>query len=389
MKATQNSKKNNAIAGGLVGAFILWWYIQPYPWLGVAAGLAAGMLTFGILQTGRIERWRRVFFIGGGALALTTLLAYFFTIGPINFKQMVSSWNPGYYFPGTAGAGAMPFPTPVTLPVIFWKGARFLGGLGVWQTAIPTTLGGFFIFMIPVVLFMGIFGRSLCGWLCPLGGLPELAAAGGREWWRLGFLKQDKVSSDGVNYTELKPWVHKARYGLLGAVVLLSFISGFALVNIFYPVLWLKSMPAFWIVIGMLGITAVALPLVTRRRWWCYVCPVGAVLSPLEKTSLFRININQKKCSGCLDCVRACRYFALTPQSIADKKCDGQYCVRCGRCIEACSEEAIDLTWLGSRRKARMVFVSLIVALGFSFYIWFATQSLFLLSNISQFHWLK
>ena len=384
-----NPKKNALIQGGLVGVFVLWWYFQPYHLLGVVMGLAAGMLTFGILRSGRIERWRRVIFIGWACLASVTLLAYFFNIGPTNFLQMVDSWNPGYYFPGTAAAGAMPFPTPVTLPVIFWRGARFIAGLGVWQTAIPTTLAGFFIFMIPVVLIFVIFGRSLCGWICPLGGLPELTAAVGREWWKLGFLKQSKVSSEGVSYRELKPWVQKVRYGFLAIVVVLSLTAGFSLVNLFYPVLWLKWMPAFWIIAGILVVFAIALPLVNRRRWWCYICPVGAALSPLENTSLFRVNINRKKCVGCLDCVRACRYYALTPQSIVDGKCLGQYCVRCGRCIEACSEEAIDITWLNSQRKARGVFISLIIALGFTFYVWFATELVFLISKVAQFQWLK
>jgi ferredoxin len=389
VQAFKGIKKSSIIPAGILAVFVFWWYSQPYIWLGIAAGLAAGLLMLVLLHTGRIERWRRVFFTGGGTLALVALLAYFFSIGPTNFRQMVSSWNPGYYFPGTAGAGAMPFPTPVTLPVIFWRGAQFIDGFGVWQTAIPTSLAGFFIFMIPVILIAGIFGRSLCGWLCPLGGLPELTAATGKEWWKLGFLKQKKVSSEGVSYRELKPWVQNIRYGLLAIIVALSLTAGFSLVNIFYPVLWLKWTPAFWVIIGTLGVTAVALPLVTRRRWWCYVCPVGAILSPLERTSLFRLSIDKKKCIGCLDCVRACRYYALTPQGIADGKYDGQYCVRCGRCIEACSEEALDITWLGSKHKARTTFLSLIVALGFAFYAWFAIQAFFLLSNVDQFRWFR
>jgi ferredoxin-type protein NapH len=383
-----NIQKNRALVLGLlVGAFVLWWYSQPYPWLGAAAGLTAGLLTFGILRTGRIERFRRVFFVAGGALATIALLAYIAYMGMPVFKQMVASWNPGYYFPGAGGAGAMPFPTPVVLPAIFWRGAAFVANLGVWQTSVPTSLAGFFLFMIPVMLIAAVFGRGLCGWLCPLGGLPELTAAAGKELYVPGFIKEKRTSDGGVAFTTLKPWVHKVKYGFLAVVFLASLAAGFAIVNIFYPVLWLKSTAAFWGVAGLLTVFGVALPLVTKRRWWCYVCPVGGALASLERISLFRLRINQDKCVRCMDCARACRYYALTPQSVEHGKCDGGSCVRCGRCVEACSEGAIDITLLGSKRVAREAFVAIIIGISFTFYSWFAVQSVYLLSRVSTFQW--
>jgi ferredoxin-type protein NapH len=373
--------------GVALGVVILLWYIVPYPWLGAAMGLIAGLLIYGILRNGRIERLRRVFFVCIMGLAVITLSSYAFYMGTHAFRQFVSSWNWAYYFPGITSTGAMPFPTPVVMPAILWRGARFLADFGVWQTAVPTSMLMFFVFMLPGILIAAIFGRAICGWLCPLGGLPELAAVIGGNKHLPGFLGERRVSRDGVKYTTPKAWVHSIRYVILGGVLILSLSVGFSLINIFYPVLWLKSTPAFWTVATILVVFGVALPALTKRRWWCFVCPVGAVLSVLERTSLFRLRIDKNKCNRCMDCARACRSYALTPQNLEDGVYRGELCVRCGRCTEACSENAIDFTLLGTRRSAKASFIALITGIGFAFYAWFAIESTYLLLHFGNFRW--
>jgi ferredoxin-type protein NapH len=369
----------------LVGGFVLWWYFKPFPWLGAVMGLTSGFLVFRILSAGRIERWRRPFFIALTALVLLTLIEYILFSGFASFMQMVDAFNLGYYFSGTPGLGAMPYPIPVVLPEIFWGRAEFIPQMGMWLTVVPTSLGAFFITMLPFFIMFILFGRAFCGWICPLGGLPEAMAAGRKEWWILNFSKQKTTMADSANHLSIKIWVDILRYGLLGLVVLLSLFLGFAIVNIFFPVLWLKSMPVFWIVIGMLAFFAVILPIMTKRRWWCFICPVGAILSPLERFSLFRIKIDRDKCVKCMDCVHACRMYALTPQGVEAGKCEGGYCIRCGRCVEACSEEAIDICWAGSSREARSPFITLAIATTFAIYFWYAVTLVSFTSEILGF----
>jgi polyferredoxin len=210
-------------------------------------------------------------------------------------------------------------------------------------------------------------------------------AAGRKEWWKLNFRRQKTEMADSANHLSIKIWVDILRYGLLGLVVLLSLFLGFAIVNIFFPVLWLKSMPVFWIVIGILAFFAVILPIMTKRRWWCFICPVGAILSPLERFSLFRIKIDKDKCVKCMDCVHACRMYALTPQGVDAGECEGGYCTRCGRCVEACSEEAIDICWAGSSREARSPFITLAIATTFAIYFWYAVTLVSFTSKILGF----
>jgi polyferredoxin len=109
----------------------------------------------------------------------------------------------------------------------------------------------------------------------------------------------------------------------------------------------------------------------TKRRWWCHICPIGAVFSLLNKVSFFRVRIDKKKCTKCLDCVQECRMYALTPDAVEGKGVPDADCIRCGRCIEACPEEAIDMYWFGTSRKARSLFISLAIIAVLAWYIWF------------------
>jgi ferredoxin len=63
--------------------------------------------------------------------------------------------------------------------------------------------------------------------------------------------------------------------------------------------------------------------------------------------------------------------YAMTPQDIERGKCTNPNCIRCGRCIEVCPEEAIDLYWRRGSIQVRSVFITLAIAAGLAWYIWF------------------
>jgi polyferredoxin len=42
------------------------------------------------------------------------------------------------------------------------------------------------------------------------------------------------------------------------------------------------------------------LPFMSKKRWWCQICPLGAFLALFEKISLFRVRIDQNKCDRCM-----------------------------------------------------------------------------------------
>jgi len=338
-------------------------------------GLFAGFFTYFILSTRRMELLRRPFFIGMFVLVAVTLTANILFFGYLSFMEWVSQWGTGYYSPSSTRIGTTPFPLPIIIPAILLGKAHFIVQDSVWQTTFPTSLAMFFLFMVPYVVTLLVFERAFCGWLCPFGGLPEAMSVVKKGKWRLSFLVKNPSTPVGFSLTGLtglKGWVEWVRYGILIGVIILSFAVPFAIVNIITPALWLKSLPVFWISTGIVVVLAIALPFLTNRRWWCYsVCPVGTTLGLLHKISLFRIKIDKNKCNACMDCVQECRYFAMTPQGVERGGAMSGNCIRCGRCIEACPEEAIDIAWLGKYKNVRAPFVTMIIATAFAWYLWF------------------
>ena len=387
MNPAASSRRKAVIFGILVGGFVFWWYFSPYVWLGVVMGLFSGLATFYMIGTGRIERLRRPFFIGLFVLVLVTFVANMFYIGTSTFSSWLATWGQGYYFEGSAGAGTISFPIPLIIPAIFWRGAEFIAEASIWQTVLPATLGLSIGLLIPYALIFIVFGKAACGWLCPLGGLPEAMTSGTKVRCPLNSLKQKIPTAGGFVYSGLKPWTLYVKYIFLLLVILLSVFAGFAIVNIFFPALWLKSMPVFWIIIGVLVVFAVLLPFMSKRRWWCFMCPVGGLLSLLKKFSLFQVKIDREKCIKCMDCIQECPVYAITPQSLDEGKSLGEHCIRCGRCMEVCPDEAIDIYWMGRQRKVRAQFISLVMVMAFVLYTWFIVILASYFTRIGDFTW--
>ena len=355
--------------------------------------LLSGVFTYFILTTRRMEHMRKPFFVGLSVFVFITLTANVMFLGFNSFRQWVNGWNAGYYSLSPSRVGVTPFPLPIVIPAIMLGKAKFLADQSLWQTQIPTSMALFILFMVPYILTFLIFDRAFCGWLCPFGGLPEFMLTGRKPKWRFAIL-QKKPSERGsfslTGLTGLKWWVEWIRYTLLLIFIVLSFAVPFAIVNIISPALWAKNGWVFIIGSLLVAIFAVILPFFTNRRWWCYlICPVGATLALLHKISLFRIKIDKRKCNECMDCVQECRYFAMTPQGVAEGGPNSGNCIRCGRCIEACPEEAIDVVWRGKTRNVRAQFITLAIMAALAWYLWFVLLIVSYAGRIDQFQFFK
>lgn len=339
-------------------------------------GLMGGLFTYFILTTRRMERMRLGFFLAIAAFVIVTLTANILYIGYNSFMQWIQIWDTGYFNAAAEGLGTSPFPLPILIPTVLLGRAEFIMQQSVWQSINPTTLDLFLLFMIPYAITFLAFERAFCGWMCPLGGLPEaMSSIRKKRAWFFKFLEKKPSAPAGFSLTGLsglKGWVEWLRYGILAFIVILSLLAPFAIVNIISPALWLKVIPIFWIIMAFLVVFAIVLPFMTKRRWWCFViCPIGATLSLFHKISLFRIKIDKTKCNECMDCVQECRVYAMTPQGVQKGEPASGNCIRCGRCIEACPEEAIDIAWLGRYRNVRAAFITLVIGAVLAWYLWF------------------
>jgi hypothetical protein len=275
-------------------AFAFWWYSKPLPWLGGVMALLAGVFSYSILSARRTGFLRRVLYITLFFVVTGTLVVVISNMGTGTFMAWVTGHDLEYYLPNQS-IGTISYSCPLVVPQIFRGRAAFLPVFGVWQTKFPSSPGEFLALMLPFIGTFLLLGRGLCGWVCPFGGLSEIMITGRKERWNASALK----SWRGSRYLGLKAWVMDVKYGVLLASLLLSIVLAFPVVCVLCPVFWLTSIPVFWGVIALVVIFSIVLPFITKSRWWCQICPMGAVLSLTDKNSLFRIRINKQKCDKC------------------------------------------------------------------------------------------
>ncbi len=92
----------------------------------------------------------------------------------------------------------------------------------------------------------------------------------------------------------------------------------------------------------------VLLSVYTYRPFCRYLCPLGAIYAPFNKFALYRYTVDEKRCTGCGACQKACKLdipVYKTPNS-AD-------CIRCGDCRRACPKGCIGAAGRAGKVKPR------------------------------------
>lgn len=192
-------------------------------------------------------------------------------------------------------------------------------------------LGVFFI-------FGSIFGRFVCGWLCPFGLLQDLLH-------KIPFFHKRKQL----------PFHKVLKYGkylvLFGLVIIGSsfLFSGFVKVPAFCKYLcpsgtFMGAIPLltanellrsqagglFEWKLGIL-IFLMILSLMVYRPFCQYLCPLGAIYGWFNRFSLVQIRWEKESCTSCMACQRACP-VNLPPEKISVSP----ECIKCGKCVDAC-----------------------------------------------------
>lgn len=200
----------------------------------------------------------------------------------------------------------------------------------------------FYVFGI-LILFGTIFGRWICGWLCPFGLIQELLY---------------KIPSPKPKIQQ-----HFLRLKYFKYAVLLLFV-------IMLPMFWVNDVglrsPTFCKYICPAGTLEAGIPLVLSNpylrdsigllfywkvalltmtillsillfRPFCrFICPLGAIYGLLNLISVCHLQIDKKQCIKCGRCRQKCKLGISVYQSPNSPEC-----IRCGECIENCPNNAI------------------------------------------------
>jgi ferredoxin-type protein NapH len=193
------------------------------------------------------------------------------------------------------------------------------------------------LYVLGVVALVGaLIGRASCGWFCPFGWFqelvyklptPKLRLPNRFNWTRYVALA---VLTVVIPFITREPWFCKlCPAGTLeaGIPVVLLDMGVRHLVGALY-----------WIKLGILA-AFLAWMSATRRPFCRWMCPLGALWSPFNPVSSFRLEVDQETCIRCDRCQAVC------PVDICVYEDPGSgACIRCLQCVRVCPVDCISVT---------------------------------------------
>ncbi len=214
----------------------------------------------------------------------------------------------------------------------------FMGSLRFNLSNAQIQLG---IYVLGFLGAVGAFvGRLTCGWACPFGWLQELMFKLPVKKIRLpGFLAYGKyvflavmvfllpllvLDEYGIGQTWFCKWVCPDGTLVAGLPLILLNPDLRALVGFMFK--WKLAVLALFLV----------LMTISKRPFCRAACPLGAFLGLFNKASLFRMAVDDQKCTLCNRCQRACPVDIKIYSSA-----NSPNCIRCLKCVDSCAYGAI------------------------------------------------
>ena len=200
-----------------------------------------------------------------------------------------------------------------------------------------------------ILLFFGstigftlILGRAICGFLCPVGLIQDIADKIRQKTKTEGIKMNDKM------YEALTP----IKWCMLLIFVGLCFAGGnfcnFCPAVAVSPIL--AGMSTSLYVSGFLMVL-VLMGGFFKRRAFCTICPLGTIMGFFHKISLFRVKKDCQSCTECGACYEACP-MGIKMIYTEREKADVTHanCILCGECVKCCPEDnALSLTFAGKK----------------------------------------
>ncbi len=222
-------------------------------------------------------------------------------------------------------------------------GAAAACPLGSLQNALLATDTRTITYIFGILVLFGLaLGRTICGFLCPIGFAQELLY---------------KIKTPKLKKSRATRVLSYLKYVLLVALVIIvpmvflipgfceyicpagTFEGGiFLLLNKANETLLDSLGPLFTWKFTLLVLIIVASVFVFRI--FCrFLCPLGALYGFFCRIALIGVKLDKSKCNNCGLCVSACK---MDIKHVGDHEC-----IHCGECISVCPTQAI--SWKGKK----------------------------------------
>ncbi len=197
-----------------------------------------------------------------------------------------------------------------------------------------------------LMLIGSLLGRFVCGWLCPFGLIQDALHKIRSQKWRPEkrlVLHRNLLWAKYMFlavFVLIWPFIGRVLYGY-GDPTFCKYICPSGTIMAGWPLVAvneaLRQLAGFLFGWKSLLLVMILLLAVTLYRPFCrYICPLGAIYGFFNRISLYRIRVDQKKCTQCGACTRQCPMAVSVPA-------DGNTpeCIRCGECEAVCPYDAI------------------------------------------------
>lgn len=223
--------------------------------------------------------------------------------------------------------------------------ANFACPIGALQAVNGSMDFNFSFYVVGLLLAFGVvFGRGVCGWLCPFGLLQEFIHKVPSPKLKLkkGFLYIKYVIL--VIFVILLPIV-ATNYMGMGKPAFCQFICPAGTLQGGIPLL--STHEELRETIGSLFSLKMAVLILTIAgcilvyRFFCRViCPLGAIYGLMNKVSIYHLEVNKHQCVNCGKCKNICK-MEVDPV----KQQDSAECIRCKECVAVCPNKAIQISF--------------------------------------------
>lgn len=228
---------------------------------------------------------------------------------------------------------------------------------------VPALISLSIFILIALLALTLIFGRIYCSVICPMGIFQDIV-----NWISKKTAKKKKRFhfSPAKSILRTSVLVVTVTGFFCGFTVILGLLDPYSafgrmITNVFKPVYMsgnnlLESIFSrfdnytfYQVDTSLLSISSFVIGLITflligglawkyGRAWCNTMCPVGTFLGFISHFSLFKIRINEHKCTHCMVCGTKCKASCIDSKN---QKIDYTRCVGCFDCLDTCKEKAL------------------------------------------------